>query len=432
MQAFRTESRILRTFFNSIENKFSIEVGIKDFQTFLNTFSIDKLADEMAANEELPNELQFIDETNVYDMETKIDKIFLRPDLLLLLSYTEHPDKDSQLWSRVEKVFKKWNQMKARLLNYWPIIFFDREDIVIDGANAVAIVSEYAKIKRIKGIELFLAHSIASTGQLWPYLEKDREEWKTALLISTQSNGFSLSENHINGIEIANQWIISSVWTEDYIFNTSSLIGNAINNNFRTLAIDYMKNSTSVEHIDWLSSFVDKKIFYQNTTETELMAIIEGVLKERRMYFSVIEKLVNVFFDKCKLFGIGTDSQDIASLNHFFNSKWEIALSVSVISVNDNTIRALYSVMPLLPLMTISSKAKYQPFFVFLVRAKSVAFQRKIWRVLWQRKNIKYLSFDYDLCQFDDFMFKLSQMYDNASLYIKALQKALNANLTIS
>ena len=196
----------------------------------------------------------------------------------------------------MEKVFKKWNQKKARLLNYWPIIFFDGEDIVIDGANAVAIVSEYAKIKRIKGIEHLLAHSIASTGQLWPYLEKDREEWKTALLTSTQSNGFSLSENHINGIEIANQWIISSESTEDYIFNTSSLIGNAINNNLWTLAIDYMKNSTSVEHIDWLSSFVDQKSFYQNTTETELMAIIEGVLKERRMYFSVIEQLVNVFF----------------------------------------------------------------------------------------------------------------------------------------
>ena len=73
--------------------------------------------------------------------------------------------------------------------------------------------------------------------------------------------------------------------------------------------------------------------------------------------------------------------------------------------------------MPLLPLMTNSSKAKNQPFFVFLVRAISVAFQRKVWRVIWQRKNIKYLSFDYDLCQFDELMFKLSQMYDNASLW---------------
>ena len=174
-------------------------------------------------------------------------------------------------------------------------------------------------------------------------IPRKRQEWMEDSTPNIHSIKWlkSVWKSYIYGHKVDNQWIITSQSTNDFIFTASSLIGNSIKNNRWTLTIDFMKYSASIDHIEWLSSFVGKNKF-RDTTEKELITIFEALLKEGRMHFSVLEQLINVFFDKCQLFGIGTDSEDIAALNHFFNTKWEITLSMSVIAVNGNIVEVLY------------------------------------------------------------------------------------------
>ena len=82
--------------------------------------------------------------------------------------------------------------------------------------------------------------------------------------------------------------------------------------------------------------------------------------------------------------------------------------------------------------MNNSTEAQNQAFFICLVRAISVAFQRKVWRVIWQQQNVNYLSIDYDCCKFDELMFKLRQFYGENlwQTYSESVKQESNTFLT--
>ena len=357
---------------------------LEAYQSRISRGDVEHLVNLLPIKESFPAHLHFVDLSNPELADRAVANILSRPDVAILLAFAQQSERQLLIWPTVEKVFYYWSQRTVRLLNYWPIVVTDGTGFAITSGNAFGIAGHIAELMSWPKAIVEMSRTLSGTGYYWLYWQPERTRWELALAEVLRYHSFYSEVATINGIAIANQWLIRPVVGSpqfDVYFTAQTLEGEAVFNDALTWAANLWYFTPDTLHGWYFEPWI-QKTGRNGISLTHIRDLVD-LLMNRRFELSAIESFADLFIRVFDRYGSASGNPEWDRMSRFYDYYWERALSTLTSLTNWKQSIAVYLSVLLIPYMRRLDRPLNQQTYRFLIRAVEVGIQRKYWRQRW-------------------------------------------------